>query len=49
MPEMTTATGPTVALADDRGPADMPPARRRWTAVAAVGVPVAALSPSKSN
>ena len=67
MPELTSATGPALALADDRVSADMTPARRRWTlalaglgafmsaldvvagGVAPVGLPIAALSPSKST
>jgi hypothetical protein len=37
MPEMTSAAGPALALADSRAPAEMTPARRRWTlALAAV-------------
>ncbi len=44
MPELTSATGPPIALADGRVPADMTPARRRWTlALAGLGAFMSAL------
>jgi len=44
MPEIRSVTGPAVALADGRAPADMPPARRRWTlALAGLGAFMSAL------
>ena len=44
MPEIRTATGPAVALADGRAPTEMPPVRRRWTlALAGLGAFMAAL------
>ena len=44
MPEMTSATGPAVALADGHVPADMTPASRRWTlALAGLGAFMSAL------
>ncbi len=44
MPEIRSVAGPTVALADGRVPADMPPARRRWTlALAGLGAFMSAL------
>ena len=44
MPEITSAAGPAAALADGRLPAEMPPARRRWTlALAGLGAFMAAL------
>ena len=44
MPELTSATGPAIALADGRVPADMTPARRRWTlALAGLGASMSAL------
>ena len=44
MPELTSATGPAIALADRRVPADMTPARRRWTlALAGLGAFMSAL------
>jgi len=44
MPEMTSATGPAVALADGHVTADMTPARRRWTlALAGLGAFMSAL------
>ena len=44
MPEMTSAAGPAIALADSRAPADMTPARRRWTlALAGLGAFMSAL------
>ena len=44
MPEIKSVTGPAVALADGRAPADMSPARRRWTlALAGLGAFMSAL------
>ena len=44
MPEMTSATGPAIGLADGRVPAGMTPARRRWTlALAGLGAFMSAL------
>ena len=44
MPELTSATGPAIALADGRVPADMTSARRRWTlALAGLGAFMSAL------
>ena len=44
MPEMTSATGPAIGLADGRVPAGMTPARRRWTLLlGSVGAFMAAL------
>jgi hypothetical protein len=44
MPEMTSATGPSAALASRRGQTEVPPVRRRWTlALAGLGAFMSAL------
>ena len=44
MPEMTSATGPSAALASSRGQTEVPPVRRRWTlALAGLGAFMSAL------